>query len=176
MIGEHPGKAGGIGSDAPLQEEEDGPPPAWREWREMEAYWCSTLGLVFQLCWHICVTAAEMFTLRWLAGFSHYLWPKAMVECIQRIHKPSFISLKPTVILESVWITHDNNQKLLIWLLLFRESTLWPIIYIQVPVWVLKIQLWPQGAKYTSTLLSCKFHGWKRGDGVLTQIIREADV
>lgn len=95
----------------------------------MGADWCLTLGLVFQLCWHICVTAAELFTLRWLAGFSHYLWPKAMVECIQRIHKPSFISLKPTVILESVWITHDNNQKLLIWLLLFRESTLWPIIY-----------------------------------------------
>ena len=37
MIGEHPGKAGGIGSDAPLQEEEDGPPPAGRKWSEMEA-------------------------------------------------------------------------------------------------------------------------------------------
>ena len=37
MIGEQPGKAGGIGSDAHLQEEEDGPPPVGRKWREMGA-------------------------------------------------------------------------------------------------------------------------------------------
>lgn len=73
MLGEHPGKAGGIGSDAHLQEEEDGPPPGGRKWSEMGADSCLTLGLVFQPCWHISVAVAELFTLRQLAGFSHYL-------------------------------------------------------------------------------------------------------
>lgn len=54
MLGEHPGKAGGIGSDAHLQEEEDGPPQE-EENGAVGADSCLTLGLVFQPCWHISV-------------------------------------------------------------------------------------------------------------------------